>query len=281
MRILSHGAARMALPELEKHPLENYKAVPYPEDLTPDGIRAWIVAACKVLEISPTELARLADIAPSTVNKFLGEKGSKRGLTSRTIETLVRTASRHEGDKFGSRVRPLSSDSPGFSAPPIRVAASLKMQVFKASYAWDARDQFFVHVPIPDRFYRQPMMGFAVADDHAGNIYPFGSILIASKFQPETDPINQGEWFVVSRGDESGGIELTVRQVMVSPNDDLWLISMAADRSSMPDIYLGKQKLGEPLAGIESLRLAYAFEYKVFSAIIPIATSYNDMRFPD
>ncbi|MET4493488.1 hypothetical protein [Bradyrhizobium sp. LA7.1] len=263
----------MPLIDLEEHP---FSQLGPPIDFSPDGLRLWISEACKFLNISPTELARAANLAPSTVNKFLLSAGSKKSLSARTMDGIVKSAMRIYIDKFGeNRRKLLEQKQPGGSqTPTILVSGTLELGAFKERLNWPVQDQFHIQVPIPNQIYGPPLVGLVVADEQGGDIFPVGTVIVAGKFDAALHDIRAGDWFVVARKDDHGAIETTLRQVLVSPGGDVWLISM----SKSPDEYLGKIGARDE---IKPNRAAsrYIIEYKVLSAIVPVASEFSRVKF--
>src|SRR4051794_15645086 len=69
-----------------------------PPDHTPAGLKAWISLTSRFLGVTPTEWAKEADLAASTVNRFLRENDDGGNLSASTIEALISAARRIESD---------------------------------------------------------------------------------------------------------------------------------------------------------------------------------------
>jgi DNA-binding transcriptional MerR regulator len=54
----------------------------------PIFIRAWIAQACSFLEITTTELSKLAHVSPSMINRFMKDADGRRNLTATTIAAI-------------------------------------------------------------------------------------------------------------------------------------------------------------------------------------------------
>jgi hypothetical protein len=276
--------------ELDDHPFDSIRP---PEDLSPDGLRLWLEQVCQYLGISPTELSRAAGISPSTVNRFIVDPTGKKSLSSRTLSGLVRGATTIHTQRFSANyanlLGPGKNRREGFLSPPVRVAASVRAGVFKDKHIWPIQDQFFVSAPIPNSLGAKPV-GLVVTDDHAQGVYPYGTVLIASRFSIESDGIELGDFFVVSRMDEERRTELTIRHFIVSPTGDMWLISQADyQKFRMPDAYLGRWEgdykslasPGSPQPKFSpSAQSGYVIEYRIISAIQPYSESFKTLTFP-
>lgn len=262
----------MPLPDLETHPLDELKP---PTDFSPDALRLWISEACQLLKITPTELARAADIAPSTINKFMLSAGSNKSLSGRTMDTVVKAALRMHIDRIGRRqVQAITSRNPaGAAASIVRVGASVKRGAFAESHRWDSEDLFHVSVLTPNKIQR-PLLGFLMEDDQAGAALPYGTILVGAKVDPESDVAEAGDWFVVSQKDQAGQTEITVRKLAISPNGDMWLISEEIG----PDAYLGKTR-ADGAAALAQNKSQFTLEYRVLIAIRPMTSDFEGVNF--
>ncbi|TGN75940.1 XRE family transcriptional regulator [Bradyrhizobium yuanmingense] len=262
----------MPLSDLEIHPLEELKP---PTDFSPDALRLWITEACRSLKITPTELARAAGVAPSTINKFMLSGGSNKSLSGRTMDTVVKAALRMHIDRIGRRqVQAIGSKNPaGAAVSIVRVGASVKKGAFAESHRWDSEELFHVSVLMPNKIPR-PLLGFLMEDDQAGAALPYGTILVGAKVEPETDVAEAGDWFLVSQKDEAGRTEITVRKLAVSPNGDMWLISEEIG----PDAYLGKTK-PDGTATLSQNKSKFTLEYRIIVALRPMTSDFEGVNF--
>lgn len=241
-----------------------------PNDLSEGTVRNWIWDLCKYLDVTPTELARSAGMAPSTLNRFLarGGTGSGANLSGRTISKLQKVAveilQTHAPRSNLERSRPLK----GTSWRRIQVTASLQEGILFTEHEWSKKEAFWVEVPLPDWVER--VEGFALADDHADSVYPYGSILIATPHFKLED----GDRLVVSRTEAEAGTdvtELSLRQLKISPNGDAWLVSMASE-GRRPDAFIGRP---------EALKSgAYEIRQKVLISIRPEGDLLKHFYFP-
>ncbi|UFW75485.1 helix-turn-helix domain-containing protein [Bradyrhizobium sp. WU425] len=266
----------MPLPDLEVHPLTELKP---PTDFSPDALRLWISEACDFLKITPTELARAANVSPSTINKFLLGAGSDKSLTGRTVDKVLKAAFQIQIGRIGQRqVEALAAPRPdGFALDIVRVAASIKKDSYKESHRWASEELFFVTIPLPTALRGKGLLGFLMedtSDNHPGMELPFGTILVGSKFDPENDKLEPGNWFVVTKDDGTGKTELSVRQLAVSPKGDMWLIAETVG----PDAYLGKTRPDGTVA-LSKDTSQYVIEYKVIVAIRPMTRDFEGVNF--
>jgi hypothetical protein len=57
---------------------------------SPAEIRRWINVKCRLLDMTPSALAKAAGVAASTLNRFLDDDTCKHVLSSRTLEKIAR-----------------------------------------------------------------------------------------------------------------------------------------------------------------------------------------------
>ena len=68
-----------------------------PTDLSSNGIRAWLLAKCESLDLTPTSLAKEAKVDPSTINRFIYHENVRHRLSTRTIQKVREAVARLEG----------------------------------------------------------------------------------------------------------------------------------------------------------------------------------------
>lgn len=76
-----------------------------------DATREWIEAILENLQVTPTELARRAGIAATTLTRFINNPDYPNDLSRRTVESVSRIAGVRPLQKPGERIRGLSSSS--------------------------------------------------------------------------------------------------------------------------------------------------------------------------
>lgn len=238
---------------------------------SPAGLRSWLNHMTKALEVTPTELARKAEVAPSTLNRFIqGDDGSKN-LGARTIAKLVAALIPLYREK--QNLAHNFSDEPlGYAAVSVRVAASVRCGIFRTSHVWPAEEQFYVQVPLPSSRTTR-LVGLVVADDEAATAYPYGTIVIA-KAVDEATSLTTGQRLVVTIANELGETEIALRALVISPNQDAWLTSLSG-RSGTPDVYLGKTSELAPTQRVGTHKI----DFVIISSIQPEANVFGDVVF--
>lgn len=278
---------RMAyMPDDFAHPFE---AIKPPSDLSPPGLRAWLWRICRLVNVTPTELARTAAIAPSTVNKFLLDRDAnpKRSLSARTLAALQKAALKVYADTLGQDYYLNSESAPGgFQIATVAVKSELRAFAFGLDI-WPLKRQFFIQVPIPNSLSGLRFGGFAVTDDHAEQAFPYATILVATPFEIDRDTIEFAEFLIVERMNEEGKSELTVRRFTVSPSGDMWLTSQSRRGDRLTDVYAGKTNLDWAEKPPKDMKFKltphpdYTVRFRVISAIQPVAFDFAAIKFPE
>lgn len=288
----------MTLEDVHQHPFEMIKM---PSEGTLEGLRAWILRVSEYLGVTPTELARTAKVAPSTINKFMADTTQTKGVTARTVQKLIQAAheihSRKFSEAYGNRSRDAHTDPAGYSVVNVRVGSSLRAGAYKANHLWPIKQQFFITVLLPNILRTGPgneealkpagLQGMAVTDNHADRVLPLGSIAICARMSSENEYLELGDYVVVSRPNDAGETELTIRHFIVSPVGDMWLIPQGAT-DQRPHVYLGRSPQEVKFSGQERFKpiekTEYTIEYKIISALTPVSGAalegFAGLKFP-
>jgi hypothetical protein len=223
-----------------------------PSEFSPDGIRMWIVQVCKSLGITPTELAREANLAASTINRFL-RSSEDETLSGRTLEAITATAIRLTIERDAAP-KPLPRDT-GLSEEIFRTevpfmgkAAVGHKEVGTSAFA---KHHYRLVLPIPAPYHTRWAGIYEVGDNHADPVFPKGTLLVTSFFvyrqkKPNAEKPRDGDFVGVFTDEQStSGKEgeflrnLTFRKLVVSPSNDVWLIPINSKYPDLKDTYLG------------------------------------------
>jgi hypothetical protein len=234
-------------------------AISEPIDPSAEGLRAWIWETCRYLGISPTEFAREAKLASSTINRFMrAEAGSDASLSGRTIEALLNAArsidayqaenepqhptTGERNDQLEkpyltsvavigrARAEPISTTDPIIYSPPL----------------------YWLKLPISREYLNKGLGAFEIVDDHALPTYPPGSIVIVSPLRskiqrhPERgivvdlgvdDQEDIISLAVLGQDTESGKTlyRASVKKFAISPGGDAWLLTPNRQAHSLKD----------------------------------------------
>jgi hypothetical protein len=213
-----------------------------PSDHSPKGLRAWISETCRYLGVSPTEFAKYASLAPSTINRFLRNL-DEANLSARTIEALLETARKIEIEALLETAGKIVKGVDFIDAPyltDVAVLGDLAAGSFRPYKAWTG-PLYRLRLPIRAPFHRAKMGAFEVSDDHAAPIFPKGSIVVVSPFSPTNLEPLDGEYIAIFRhgdGPNKGLMEYTIRRFVVSPSGGAWLVTINS-KSGIDDVFLG------------------------------------------
>ena len=171
----------------------------------PDEIRRWIRALCFYANLTPTSLARLAGVAPSTVNKFLNDPTVKHQPSSTTLQKLESAAHRTIEGRPGQAERELAQVETAFGSsfqgisPPwvgrgkhlnrpfeseVIVKGFARADEWREGFEWGETSWFPIHIYNKALYVRGqdnlplPRFGVQVADRSVELIYPEGSMLV-------------------------------------------------------------------------------------------------------
>jgi hypothetical protein len=269
---IAPGNPMTPLSDLFPHPFEEIRP---PSDMSPDGVRAWIGEICRKVGTNPTNLAKKAELAPSTLNKFLAATDQNKNLTAATIKRLMTAAAGLYVDQFGNLPPAGEVGETTFYDSLVRMVGIVQADTFQSEPKLDIKSQLFLQVPIFGR--RRPNhLAFLVGDDHGLPLYPKNSILVVGTGL-EQDPPESGDRLIVARQNQSGAVEMTVKRLLVSPSGDVWLTAISQAASRPPDIYLGQ--VNQP--GLFDAAMAtdrYAPQGQVMASVIPEIERKADQR---
>jgi hypothetical protein len=216
-----------------------------PSDPSPDGLREWISETCRYLRVTPTEFAKSARLAASTLNRFLRQL-DEATLSARTIDALLEAAKRLEkerapdanvGDPERLAELPYLIDVP--------TIGDVALGSFHPITRWVQKGGYRLRLPVKPPFHRMGIGAFHVKDHHAYPVFPKNSLVIATAYAGRSntdmpDP-KEGDYVLVfaqSTPETKRLSELTIRRVVVSPSGDMWLTRINRD-IDLPDAYMG------------------------------------------
>jgi hypothetical protein len=235
---------KMDPPDIFPEPdLPSSTAIFPPADHSPAGLRAWIAATCGYLDITPTQFAKYASLAPSTINRFLRSDDTAVSLSARTIDILLEAARKVEKDvDYIAKNRAQLGAETGPFLIDITLAGPAAAGLF-----YDQNNVIRIrHLRIPIRapFHLHNIFALEIADDHASPVFKKGSIVVACPFrgiggrsilQPRDGDYVVVPQFVQEPGPFLG--EWTIRRFVVSPSGGAWLVPINP-QANIPDVFL-------------------------------------------
>ncbi len=197
-----------------------------PEGHSPEAIKAWIVKTTAALNISPTTLAKKAGLAPSTINRFLLGTGSQKNVSASTIDRLTATAVDLVAQAADTKVHTASAALPETSALSVYVAGQASLTPSSSFMGKTATH--LIGAIVPTSFRKARLFAIAIADSHAEAAFPKGTIAIACPVDDLGRLPNSAERVCVHIR-EGELFSTTVREVRVSPNNEIWLVGLSKD----------------------------------------------------
>ena len=226
-----------------------------PNELKPSGhsadeIRRWITAVCRRLSVTPTELAKAANLAPSTVNRFLSGKAVNENVSATTLAKLSKAAEEAfskffekvaDFNEFGDNVE-VEADWAGRNYDSFdRAVVEVPIISFVWTDGWqtqtelEKKDRYRLSAPIHKVYSRLPIVGLEVRGGTSNKKYPNTTVLICVPYYAlDREPID-GEFVIANRKSENGQVEIIVRQYVEErfhPEDKAfrkWLIGLEGE----------------------------------------------------
>lgn len=225
------------------------QAYPILAHQSPAAIRKYISSVCDYLELMPTQLAKAAGLAPSTLNKFLADPSFPTCLSSRTlakINTFVArspraliagalpsvsadsiqssldgasgSVERFDGEDLSAK---LDSLSHSFRSISVRVIGALEANAWRTTMQWPEKKQYMAPMAlrgVPDT---RKIFAYEVNGDIASDVYPSGSVLACLSLGDLGRELLDGEHVIVQRVRGDGKTEGTVRELQITGNQRL------------------------------------------------------------
>jgi hypothetical protein len=196
-----------------------------PDELTPEAVQAWILNTAAKLGMSPTTLAKKADLAPSTINRFLSAKRTHKNVGARTIAKLVATAEKLVAEAADTKMDSLESALLEAVSAPIYIAGQASSEG-AAKFLGRTR-RYTMSALVPSAFRRSRLFGIEVADSHADSIYEPSSIVVVCPIDDLGREPRSGERVCFHSWEADAGYVTMVRELRISPNNDAWLIGLS------------------------------------------------------
>lgn len=207
----------------------------------PAEMRRWLKLMCRLSGLRPTELARAAGLAPSTVNRFLYGRPKHR-LSATTIQKIDQAAA-HAYEvrvKMTMGQRAINHDSLPTDAEAAGVPEELMPQMitvvgfvqaghWRESAEWFDDEQYYVSAPPFREWWSVPMIGLEVRGQSMNRMYPEGTVLIcANLIHVDRNPV-PGEKVIVQQRDRHGLVEATVKELQLDERGAAWLWPRSTD----------------------------------------------------
>lgn len=220
-----------------------------PIDHTAEGLRTWVSEVSRFLGLTPTELAKEAGLAASTLNRFLREGDGS--LSAKTIKSILETAKKLEKEMVdGKRLIPEGAIEDRPYLVNVAVLGKANATNFDNIKAYTTT-LYTLKIPIPRPFVFGGIGAYEVEDDHAAPEYPKGTIVIVTPTSRPGRPLpievfdqDHVVVFDSSNPDNRLKTSVTVRKVSKSPANEWWLLRFNRDFGDLPDAILGNRNNG-------------------------------------
>lgn len=233
-----------------------FDALKEPKSTEPDDIRRWIVAIGKETYTTPTELANKADLAPSTINKFMADTDNSRNINARTLNKIKKAAwdlieARSSADKnyveheFGITADgdlPLIHSNP-YYVRDIKVVGHLYDHGLRVQDGVQMEERFMydIAVPIGRRFIGKSLCALQLNTPDPEEYYGYQDIFICQPYWIGEGKVLNGDRLVVAELDSyPGQMRLSMRDFISDPKGHNWLVSPFGSQEDSVPIYAGR-----------------------------------------
>lgn len=208
-------------------------------------IRRWLKVMCRLAGLSPTQLAKAAGLAPSTINRFLNSDVKHR-LSASTLKKIdsAATIAYDERVKVAWGQRSLDKDNiRGFelieypsnvmdqtvSPKFVRVLGHVQAGDWREAIEWPHEDQYVVGNPPFHEHRLDPKFGLEVRGTSMNRVFPPGTIVLCVPFMyVDRNPIPT-EKVLVQRRQPNGLIEATIKEFQIDDHGRAWLWPRSTD----------------------------------------------------
>jgi SOS-response transcriptional repressor LexA len=195
---------------------------------TQKDARERILKAVKLTGWTSTQLAREANVAPSTINRFINQevKHTPSLKTMNKIDEAVRRYIMSVPDPQESIRLTLLYDGSAPLIPTnantihIQVRGAVQAGYFTEAMEWPIDDWENISLPRPDG--HKSYFGLRVKGPSMNRIYPEGTILVCVPMYDYHDMLENGDHVIVQRWD-AGMVEATVKEMQRTPEGETWL----------------------------------------------------------
>lgn len=213
----------------------------------PDEIRRWLRVMIKMSGLSATALSKRANLAPSTINRFLNDPEVKHILSASTLSKIESAAAHAYEERvkitYGQGIDAYSAHNPGYpddeqselinisKLPLVRVVGAVEAGSFKEAIEWPPSEHYAVPSLQFKQFLYDPKFALEVRGTSMDLLYPEGTILICVPLvHVDRNPV-PGERVVVRRRMPNGLIEATVKELQLDREGNAWLWPRSSDPS--------------------------------------------------
>ncbi len=206
-----------------RHVLPGLNDFLHPESLDAETVRRWLLSRSASLKISLSQWAKLAGLAPSTVNRFVKSQGPAN-LSATTISALAKVLKQHWDEAAQKDFVPPKSRM----SVTVPVIGAIDPGNFRSHFEWDEAEDFEIRVPIPIDYIGPPSFGFEIRGEMFHDL-PANTIVFGTPFHlpTQTKLVPDGASIVCHRWVGDGQFDTTLKKLKKDPDGDAWLVSKA------------------------------------------------------
>lgn len=224
------------------------------EETTAEKNREWINRICSLAKVTPTQLAREAALSPSTINRFLKQKGSSANLGASTLAAIMTAGERlidaemlHNLDKPDylkklSEVSIYENVKPFRMARDVTVIGCIRSSIFALANEVQYSPESFFDVKIPIRGAHEDkiVIGLEYFTDFPTDLLSDEDLVFGVPLWDKVFELSEGDRVVLNRRNNNGEIETSLRDVFFDKKGGCWLSAVGGETDQFPPVYLGK-----------------------------------------
>lgn len=188
----------------------------------PDVVRRWIITLCRATGLTPTQLAKEARLAVTTLTRFVNDKeGKQKNLGGNTLAKLRQAAAKLLAER-GAKMPVVKASTDEWGFQTVEVIGQVLASEWRGAPEWGQAERYLMPVPV-NAFYRdKSVVGWEVKGNDVEQLYPANSIVIAVPFDELGRLPNHGDRVVVCRTHRST-FECTIKEYRLDDEGKAWL----------------------------------------------------------
>lgn len=210
--------------------------------------RAFIRKAANWAGWTPTELARAAGLAPSTLNRFLNQEVA-HVLSAKTLDAIRTAVAGHFGsssdytpDQVQTLLRRIEAgvEDPTanvtlLGSPNLDVCGAVQAGSFTEAVEWPHDDRYPSPLAEDPRYSSFMQYVLEVRGNSMDELYPEGSFVICVRFMDlQRSPVVSEIVVTLRRDSHHDGYEATLKELRQAPDGSYWLWPRSSDPSHRP-----------------------------------------------
>lgn len=230
-----------------------------PRDRSPAEVSAWIDEICSALGVSPTRLASMANLAHTTISRFISGKSVNKNISPSTvgaIRTVIFTAI--EDGKLAAREDPFQhielrsernfkktmADAGArfvFSGQVLRevkIIGVLGIGITQESLQPKMWDDISINILVDPEFTSEHIFGLEIREEE-NSVFHYGDIVFCVGLTLMPKIVREDCFLVLHVKSNAGGFENKLYKCVGDPSGSIWLIPTWVGFGPDEQIYLG------------------------------------------